>query len=341
MTMNIQTSIINDSLDFFTTLVKLVTFKKESTKYTKADEETSSKIIDLVKNGFVIPLKVRTLTISKFSEVFNELAEKAEEYADSISEFTGAELIDDKYYRIREASILSFLVLTDAMKSLKIINELDNPINKLTLREYLYVYHSHLYLLNTETGTSNLKFAARVCGEACKNLNEKIGRIKKRGEHYEWFETLFVPVALMGLSSGINFDRLLNEGKVNRKSYMITGLGLYIINFLKSHPFQQYTLDKASYKELIVNLNNIFNFHKWIIKNITNLINESPLSIYSRYNGDRSYFIGLSELDLTSFMLSIMYQYNEMLNNVKMSPKDLADFPRLELTSILNRVYLA
>jgi hypothetical protein len=339
--MNIQTSIINDSLDFFTTLVKLVTFKKESTKYTKADEETSSRIIDLVKNGFVMPLKVRTLTTSEFSNVFDELAGKAEKYANSISEFTGAELIDDKYYRIREASIFSFLVLTDAMKSLKIIDRLDNPINILTLREYLYIYHSHLYLLNTETGTSNLKFAAKVCGDACKNLNEKISRIKKRGEHYEWFETLFAPMALMGLSSGINFDMLLNEGKVNRKSYMVTGLGLYVINFLKSHSSQQYTLDKASYKELIINLNNIFDFHKWIVKNIADLISESPLSIYSKYNGDKSYLVSMLELDLASFMLSITFQYDEMLNNVKISPKDLADFPRLELPNILNRVYLA
>ena len=84
------------------------------------------------------------MTASGFPEVFDKLAEKADKYANSISEFAGVELIDDKYYRIREASIFSFLVLTDSMKSLKIAEKLDIPINKLTLREYLYLYNSQL-----------------------------------------------------------------------------------------------------------------------------------------------------------------------------------------------------
>jgi len=306
-------NVVNDSLEFFADLVNMT-----SPKHTKT-EKTSLKVIELAKNGFVVPAKIRTLTAWGFPEIFDKLAEKADKYANSISEFTGAELIDDKYYRVREASIFSFLVLTDALKSLKIIDKLNNPINKLTLREYLYIYNSQLPLLNAEI-EDILRFAKEVCGDACNNLSVETDL------HY-----VLVPLSLMGLSSEIN----LNEGK--KRKYTTTGLGLYIINFLKSH--NAYTLDKASYKELIRNMNNIFDLHKFIVKNISGLVNESPMSIYSRYGGDRSYSPGLLELDIANFMLSIVYQHNEMLN--KISPRYLADFPRLKLNNILNRIILA
>jgi len=305
-------NIVNDSFEFFVDLVRT------SPKRTKA-EKTSLKVTELAKNGFVVPAKIRTLTASGFPEVFDKLAEKADEFANSVSEFTGAELIDDKNYRVREASILSFLILTDAMKSLKILEKLDNLINKLTLREYLYLYNSKLPLLNAEIGDI-LRFAKEVCGDACNNLS------------VENLRNGLVPLLLMGLSSEISLDE---EGK--KKRYMTTGLGLYILNFLKSH--NTYTLDKASYKELIRNLNNIFDLHKFIVKNISDLINESPMSIYSRYYGDKSYSPGLLELDMANFMLSIAYQYDEMSS--KISPRYLADFPRLNLNYILNRIILA
>ena len=306
-------NIVNDSFEFFVDLVRT------SPKRTKA-EKTSLKVTELAKNGFVVPAKIRTLTASGFPEVFDKLAEKADEFVNSVSEFTGAELIDDKNYRVREASILSFLILTDAMKSLKILEKLDNLINKLTLREYLYLYNSQLPLLNAELKDIR-RFAKEVCGDACALPIDDL----RNG---------LAPLLLMGLSSEIN---LVDEGK---KRYTTTGLGLYILNFLKSH--NAYTLDKASYKELIRNLNNIFDLHKFIVKNISDLINESPMSIYSRYYGDKSYSPGLLELDMANFMLSIAYQYNEMSS--KISPRYLADFPRLNLNYILNilkRIILA
>jgi len=305
-------NIVNDSFEFFVDLVRT------SPKRTKT-EKTSLKVIELAKNGFVVPAKIRTLTASGFPEVFDKLTEKADKYANSISEFTGVELIDDKYYKIREASIFSFLILTDSMKSLKIAEKLDNPINKLTLREYLYLYNSQLPLLNAELKDA-LRFAKEVCGDACNNLS------------VENLRNVLVPLLLMGLSSEISLN---DEGK--KRKYTTTGLGLYILNFLKSH--NAYTLDKASYKELIRNLNNIFDLHKYIVKNISDLINESPISIYSRYYGDKSYSPGLLELDMANFMLSIAYQYNEMSG--KISPRYLADFPRLKLNYILNRIILA
>jgi len=309
-------NVINDSLEFFTDLIKLFTTSPKRSK--KASEKTSLKVIELAKNGFVVPAKIRTLTASGFPEAFDKLAEKADEYANSISEFAGAEMIDDKNYRVREASVLSFLILTDSMKSLKIAEKLDNPINKLTLRKYLYLYNSQLPLLNAEL-KDTLRFAKEVCGGACNNLS------------VENLRNGLVPLLLMGLSSEISLD----EGK--KRKYTTTGLGLYILNFLKSH--NAYTLDKASYKELIRNLNNIFDLHKYIVKNISDLINESPISIYSRYYGDKSYSPGLLELDMANFMLSIAYQYNEMSG--KISPRYLADFPRLKLNYILNRIILA
>ena len=305
-------NIVNDSFEFFVDLVRT------SPKRTKT-EKTSLKVIELAKNGFVVPAKIRTLTASGFPEVFDKLTEKADKYANSISEFTGVELIDDKYYRVREASIFSFLVLTDSMKSLKIAEKLDNPINKLTLREYLYLYNSQLPLLNAELKDA-LRFAKEVCGDACNNLS------------VENLRNGLVPLLLMGLSNEINLD---DEGK--KKRYTTTGLGLYVLNFLKSH--NAYTLDKASYRELVHNLNNIFDLHKYIVKNISDLIYESPMSIYSRYYGDKSYSPGLLELDMANFMLSIAYQYNEMVN--KISPRYLAGFPKLNLDIILNRLIMA
>jgi len=310
-------NVINDSLEFFTDLIKLFTTSPKRSK--KASEKTSLKVIELAKNGFVVPAKIRTLTASGFPEAFDKLTEKADEYANSISEFAGAELIDDKNYRVREASILSFLILTDAMKSLKIPEKLDNPVNKLTLREYLHIFNSQLHLLNAELKDA-LRFAKVICGDACNNLST------------ENLRNGLVPLLLMGLSSEISLGE---EGK--KKRYMTTGLGLFILNFLKSH--NAYTLDKASYRELIRNLNNIFDLHKYIVKNISDLINESPISIYSRYYGDRSYTPSLLELDMANFMLSIAYQHNEMAN--KISPRYLADFPRLKLNYILNRIILA
>jgi hypothetical protein len=304
--------IVKDSLDFFVDLVRT------SPKRSKA-EKTSLKVIELAKNGFAVPAKIRTLTASGFPEVFDRLAEKADKFANSISEFAGAELIDDKNYRVREASILSFLILTDAMKSFKISDKLDNPINKLTLREYLHVYNAQLPLLNAELGDI-LRLAKKVCGDACSDLSAEDLRYG------------LVPLLLMGLSSEVNLNE---EGKKRR--YTTTGLGLYILNFLKSH--NAYTLDKASYRELIRNLNNIFDLHKYIVKNISDLLSESPMSIYSRYYGDKSYSPGLLELDMANFMLSLANQYNEMSG--KISPRYLADFPKLKLDIILNRLILA
>jgi hypothetical protein len=301
---------IDASLEFFTNLIS----KPKPKRHIKAYEKTSLKVIELVKNGFVIPAKIRTLSASGFPETFNELLKKADEFANSISEFTGAELIDDKYYRVREASILSFLILSDAMKSLMP----DNPINKQTLREYLCLYNSQLLLLNAELDDIQ-RFAEKVCGVTCIPPDDTL----RNG---------LVPLLLMGISSEIN----LNQEKKRR--YTTTGLGLYILNFLKSH--NVYTLDKASYRELIENLNYIFDLHKYIAKNISHLITESPMSIYSRYyGGDKSYSPALLELDLANFMLSIAYQYNEMTN--KISPRFLADFPRLKLNDVLSRLILA
>ena len=310
-------NVVNDSLEFFTDLVKLSTTSPKRSK--KANEKTSLKVIELAKNGFAVPVKIRTLTASGFPQAFDKLAEKADEFANSISEFTGAELIDDKNYRVREASILSFLILTDTMKSLKILEKLDNLINKLTLREYLHIFNSQLPLLNAELKDA-LSFVKEVCGDACSNLS--VGNLRNG----------LVPLLLMGLSNEINLD---DEGK--KKRYTTTGLGLYVLNFLKSH--NAYTLDKASYRELVHNLNNIFDLHKYIVKNISDLIYESPMSIYSRYYGDKSYSPGLLELDMANFMLSIAYQYNEMVN--KISPRYLAGFPKLNLDIILNRLIMA
>ncbi|ALG97065.1 hypothetical protein [Sulfolobus monocaudavirus SMV4] len=156
-------NVVNDSLEFFVDLVKT------SPKHTKT-EKTSLKVIELAKNGFAVPAKIRTLSASGFPQAFDKLAEEADKFTNSISEFTGAELIDDKNYRVREASILSFLILTDAMKSLKILEKLDNLINKLTLREYLYLYNSQLPLLNAEL-KDIVRFAKEMCGDACSNLS--------------------------------------------------------------------------------------------------------------------------------------------------------------------------
>ena len=309
---------IDASLEFFTKLMS----KPKPKRHIKAYEKTSLKVIELVKNGFAIPAKIRTLSASGFPEVFDELLKKADEFANSISEFTGAELIDDKYYRVREASILSFLILTDAMKSLMP----DNPINKQTVREYLCLqkylclYNSQLLLLNAELKDIQ-RFAVKVCGVTCI-------------PHDDASRNGLVPLLLMGLSSEIN----LNQEKKRR--YTTTGLGLYILNFLFLKYHNVYTLDKASYRELIENLNYIFDLHKYIVKNISDLANESPMSIYSRYyGGDKSYSPALLELDLANFMLSIAYQYNEMTN--KISPRFLADFPRLKLNDVLSRLILA
>ena len=309
---------IDASLEFFTKLMS----KPKPKRHIKAYEKTSLKVIELVKNGFAIPAKIRTLSASGFPEAFDELLKKADEFANSISEFTGAELIDDKYYRVREASILSFLILTDAMKSLMP----DNPINKQTVREYLCLqkylclYNSQLLLLNAELKDIQ-RFAVKVCGVTCI-------------PHDDASRNGLVPLLLMGLSSEIKIN--LNQEKKRR--YTTTGLGLYILNFLKSH--NVYTLDKASYRELIENLNYIFDLHKYIIKNVPDLVNESPMSIYSRYyGGDKSYSPALLELDLANFMLGIAYQYNEMTN--KISPRFLADFPRLKLNDVLSRLILA
>ena len=310
----IDASLVDASLEFFTNLIS----KPKPKRHIKAYEKTSLKVIELVKNGFIISAKIRTLSASGFPEAFDELLKKAGEFVNSISEFTGAELIDDKYYRVREASILSFLILTDAMKSLKITDKLDNPINKLTLREYLCLYNSQLLLLNAELDDIQ-RFAEKVCDVTCIPPDDTL----RNG---------LVPLLFMGLSSEIN----LNQEKKRR--YTTTGLGLYILNFLKSH--NVYTLDKASYRELIENLNYIFDLHKYIVKNISHLITESPMSIYSRYyGGDKSYSPALLELDLANFMLSIAYQYNEMAN--KISPRFLADFPRLKLNDVLSRLILA
>jgi len=310
---------IDASLEFFTNLISKPKPKRHI-RQIKAYEKTSLKIIELVKNGFAIPAKIRTLSASGFPEAFDELLKKADEFANSISEFTGAELIDDKYYRVREASILSFLILTDATKSLMP----DNPINKQTLREYLCLrkylclYNSQLLLLNAELKDIQ-RFAEKVCGVTCIPPDDTL----RNG---------LVPLLLMGLSSEIN----LNQEKKRR--YTTTGLGLYILNFLKSH--NVYTPDKASYRELIENLNYIFDLHKYIVKNISHLITESPMSIYSRYyGGDKSYSPALLELDLANFMLSVAYQYNEMTN--KISPRFLADFPRLKLNDVMSRLILA
>lgn len=340
--MNIQSNVIVESLEYFTKVVKTVTFKKGTTKYGKNDEHTSLKVIELAKNGFLVPAKIKTLTISEFPDMFDELVSATEKYNNVIHDFTGIEMIDDKNYRVREASILSFLILTDAMRSLIILNDLDKPINKLTLREYLYIYRSHLHLLNTESGTTNIKFALTICGDACKNLQEKLNKLSgKRGAYYNWFETLLVPMTIMGASSNITFESLINES-INsvRKSYMVTGLGLYIMNILKSlNPQQQSTVDKAKYQRIVKNLNSIFNLHKYIITRITDSVNEPPTSLYLKYDGeDKSYTISLLELDLINFMLTLAYQYDEMLNDVKISLKILADFPRLDIQSILNRV---
>jgi len=306
--------VVNDSLEFFIDLVKT------SPKRSRV-EKTSLKVIELAKNGFVIPAKIKTLTASGFPEVFDRLMEKADRFANSISEFVGAELIDDKYYRVREASILSFLILTDAMKSLKILDKLDNPINKVTLREYLHLYNAQLPLLNAEIGDI-IQFAKKVCGDVCSNLSVEDLRYG------------FVPLLLMGLASEIN---PIEEGKKRR--YTTTGLGLFILNFLKSHNTSTLTLDKASYRELIRNLNSIFDLHKYIVKNISDLVSEAPMSLYSRYYGDKSYSPGLLELDMANFMLSLAYQYNEMEN--KISPRYLGDFPRLKMDTAIIRLLLA
>jgi len=306
--------ITREALEFFIELVKMASPKRR----TKINEKTSLKVIELAKNGFIVPARIRTLSASGFPEAFDRLVEKANEFAVSISEFIGVELIDDKYYRVREASILSFLILMDAMKSLKIIDKLDSTINGLTLREYLYLYSSQLPLLNAEL-KDIVRFAKKVCGNTCTlSLSDAL--------RYR-----LVPLLLMGLSSEIGVD----EGKKVR--YTTTGLGLYILNFLKSH--NAYTLDKARYRELVNDLNNIFDLHKYIVKNITDLINESPMSIYSRYYGEKNYSPGLLELDMTNFMLSIMYQYDEMSGRI--SPRYLADFPRLKLNDVLKRIILA
>jgi hypothetical protein len=305
--------VIKESLEFFTDLVKMASPKRRDNV-----ERTSLKVIELAKNGFIIPAGIKTLSASSFLEAFDKLVEKADEFASSISEFTGTELVDDRYYRVREASILSFLILTDAMKSLKIIDELDNTINVLTLREYLYLYNSQLSLLNAEL-KDIIKFAKKVCGNAC---TLPLGDALRHRP---------VPLLLMGLSSEIGVD----DGKKIR--YTTTGLGLYILNFLKSHNAS--TLDKARYRELVHNLNNIFDLHKYIVKNISDLVNESPMSIYSRYYGDKSYSPALLELDVTNFMLSITHQYNEMSG--KISPRYLGDFPRLKTDVVLNRIILA
>jgi hypothetical protein len=178
-------NIVDESLEFFTDLVKMTSQKRR----TNDVEKTSLKVIELVKNGFVVPARVRTLSASGFPEAFDKLAEKAEKYADSVSEFTGVELTDDKYYRVREASILSFLVLTDAMKSLKIIDRLDSPINELSLREYLYLYNSQLHLLSAELKDA-LVLAKAVCDGACAL---PLGALRY----------VPVPLLIMGLSSEI------------------------------------------------------------------------------------------------------------------------------------------
>ena len=338
---DVQLDFVTKSLEFFSTLVKAVTFRQGSNKYSKEDEKTALKIIELVRDGFIIPSKIKTLTLASFTDLYDELIKASEQYGKVAKEFTDEELIDDKNYKVREAAILSFLVLIDATRNLSILGDLDREINRLTLREYLYIYRSHLHLLNAVSGVTNVRLALMMCGDACKDLREELSRLEKRGAHYNWYETLLVPMAIMGLSSSINLEALIGErNKLGYKTHMVTGLGLYVLNILKSYnPRQQLSLDRAKYRVIVKNLNSIFELHKQIVTQITETINEAPLLLYSKYTSDdKTYGVGLLELDLINFMLSLHQQYNEMLNNVKISLENLSNFPRVELGKILDRI---
>jgi len=58
---------IDASLEFFTNLMS----KPKPKRHIKAYEKTSLKVIELVKNGFAISAKIRTLSASGFPEAFD------------------------------------------------------------------------------------------------------------------------------------------------------------------------------------------------------------------------------------------------------------------------------
>ncbi|AME30044.1 hypothetical protein AZ270_gp21 [Acidianus tailed spindle virus] len=83
--------------------------------------------------------------------------------------------------------------------------------------------------------------------------------------------------------------------------YKVTGLALYLINFLLTVNMS-ITLPKACLKELIEDLNNILLFHKFMVERVTSLLYEAPWSLYSAYHGSSSYDDLMAELDFESIL---------------------------------------
>jgi hypothetical protein len=92
--------------------------------------------------------------------------------------------------------------------------------------------------------------------------------------------------------------------------YKVTGLALYLLNFLLS--VKGYALPKACLKEFIENLNKILLFHKFMVEHVTSLLYEAPWSIYSSYYGSSSYDELMAELD-----------YESIINTLKLLRKKL------------------
>jgi len=86
--------------------------------------------------------------------------------------------------------------------------------------------------------------------------------------------------------------------------YKVTGLALYLLNFLLSAKAYM-ALPKACLKEFIEDLNKILLFHKFLVTNVTasrDFLYEAPSSLYSAYHGSNNYDELMAELDFESIL---------------------------------------
>jgi hypothetical protein len=104
--------------------------------------------------------------------------------------------------------------------------------------------------------------------------------------------------------------------------YKVTGLALYLLNFLLS--IKAYNaLPKAYLKDFIEDLNKILLFHKFLAERVTSLIYEAPSSLYQAYHGSSKYNELMAELD-----------YQSMINTMKSLGEKLAPPYRYEIPMV-------
>jgi len=93
--------------------------------------------------------------------------------------------------------------------------------------------------------------------------------------------------------------------------YKVTGLALYLLNFLLSAKAYN-TLPKAYLKDFIEDLNKILLFHEFLVERAASLVYEAPSSLYQAYHGSSKYNELMAELDYQS-ILNTMKSLGEKL----------------------------